>query len=127
MSRFLIYQIVNKQNSKAVREKANFVKSYTEGNIEMLEEIRKMFIKLPPDDLYKHVSTVSAVSLQIAENISSDLKSENLTNESEYEDEARGLDIGDILKPPKGTIAYVKHRSGFDKMDTLVDQTKVVS
>ena len=127
MSRFLIYQIVNKQNSKAVREKANFVKSYTEGNIEMLEEIRKMFIKLPPDDLYKHVPTVSAVSLQIAENISSDLKSENLTIESEYEDEARGLDIGDILKPPKGTIAYVKHRSGFDKMDTLVDQTKVAT
>ena len=127
MSRFLIFQITNKQNSKAVREKANFVKTYTQGNDEMREEIRKIFIKLPPDDLYKHVTTVIADSLQLAENISSDLKSENLTIEEGFEDDARGLDIGDIIKPPKGTIAYVKHRSGFDKMDTLVDQTKVVS
>ena len=127
MAKFLIYQIANPGNSKQIREKQQRVKQYNQGNFEFLEEIRKIFIKLPPEDLYKHVGTAQADTLLGAENISADLQSEDLLIEEGYEDIIRPLDIGDILKPPKGTICYVKHRAGFDKMDTRDIQTKVAT
>jgi hypothetical protein len=127
MAKFLIYQITNKDNVKQIREKQTLVKKYQQGDLEALEDIRKIFIKLPPEDLYKHVGTATADTLIGAENVSADLKSENLLIEEEYQDLIRPLDIGDIIKPPKGTICYVKHRAGFDKMDTRDVQTDIAT
>ena len=127
MARFLIFQITNVADSKQVRERQQFVKRYVTGDLEYLEQIRKMFIKLPPDDLYKHVGTALADTLLGAENVTADLKSVDLIIEEEFKDIIRPLDIGDIVKPPKGTICYVKHRAGFDKMDTRDVQTELAN
>ena len=127
MAKFLIFQITNPSNSKQIRAQQDFVRGYTTGDMEYLEEIRKIFIKLPPEDLYKHVGTAEAETLLGAENVSADLLSADLTIEEGYEDLIRPLDIGDILKPPKGTVCYVKHRAGFDKMDTRDKQTELAT